>query len=230
MPRTQDQGVLGTANGSASNLVPRSDWGANHYGNEIDGAFLNYNFISSSQGWQVTDKSGTTYYYGSNPGLFNSQQTNQYGTYKWLLDKVQDVNGNYMTVTYQTGPTDNQLYLYEIDYTGNVNSPPLSPTNSVFFDLEQTARSDVLVSEAGYSAVTTAYRLQAIRVYGNAQAARKYQLNYTYSPSSSRSLLQSVTQYGRDGTNWTDSLPPVTFAWGQRKDEGSGLEIGKIFK
>ena len=88
---------VATANGSVSNLIPRTDnnWdcdGANRFENEIDGAFLNYEFISQQQGWQVRDKSGTIYYYGSTPGA-NSQQLNGSNTFKWLLDRVQDVNG-----------------------------------------------------------------------------------------------------------------------------------------
>ena len=203
---------VATANGSVSNLVPRTDsnWdydGASHFENEIDGAFLNYEFISQQQGWQVRDKSGTIYYYGSNPGA-NSQQQNSYGTFKWLLDRVQDVNGNYMTVTYRYGATDNQIYLKEIDYTGNVNGLPT--TNSVIFDLEPAPKTDVTVSYASRTAVTMSYRLQAIRVYGGGQQARKYQLNYNYSPYTSRSILQSVTQYGSD---FATALPAVTFQW-----------------
>ena len=32
-----------------------------------------------------------------------------------------------MTVTYQYGATDNQIYLKEIDYTGNVNGEVFLP-------------------------------------------------------------------------------------------------------
>jgi hypothetical protein len=36
---------VATVNGSVSNLVARTaDWGSNHYGNEFEGAFLNYYF------------------------------------------------------------------------------------------------------------------------------------------------------------------------------------------
>ncbi len=156
--------------------------------------------------WQVRDKNGTVYYYGSGA---NSQLQNSHGVFEWLLDRVQDVNGNYMTVTYWQDTANNQVYLQEIDYTGNSSSQTLSPTNKVIFT--PASRTDVSVSYGSYAAVTTAYRLQTISVYGNGALAREYQLNYTYSPSSSgRSRLQSVTQIGSDGTS---PLPPVNFTW-----------------
>ena len=106
---------VATANGSVSKLVPRTDpaWGgAGHHQNQIDGAFLNYYFNASAGGaagsWQVKDKNGTVYYYGSRA---NSQLANYYGVFEWLLDRVQDVNGNYMSVTYWQDSANNQVYL-----------------------------------------------------------------------------------------------------------------------
>ena len=107
---------VAVANGSVSNLVQNSGWGSDNYENEIDGSFLNYYYNASSDSWQVKDKSGTTYYYGS---AGSSKIANSNGTFKWLLDKVQDVNGNYMTVSYTQD--QGQAYLSEIDYTGNAS-------------------------------------------------------------------------------------------------------------
>lgn len=108
---------VAVANGSMSNLVARSDWGPNCYENQIEGAFLNYCFNTSTGGWQVKDKGGTIYYYGTSA---SSQQQNSYGTYKWLLDRVVDRNGNYMTVEYWQN--QGQVYLSNVDYTGNPES------------------------------------------------------------------------------------------------------------
>ena len=156
---TQTQGGLSysannfvaTANGSVSNLVANPNWGSNHFENEIDGAFLNYYYNSSTGGWEVRDKSGTLYKYGSSSA---SRQQNQYGTFKWLLDTVQDLNGNYMTVTYSQD--QGQVYLSEIDYTGNTSG--LGTTNKITFTL--ASRNDQFVSFLSNSAVTTAKRLQ----------------------------------------------------------------------
>lgn len=193
--------------GSNSELVPRPDWGPNCFGNRIEGAFLRYRHNTSSGGWEVTDKSGITYYYGSTTA---SRIDTQNGTFRWYLDKVRDTFGNYMTVSYAADPVNGALYLQRVDYTGNDGGQSLAPTNSVIFDLDNGSRIDAPVSYASGRMVKTAYRLQEIRVYAQNQLVRKYQLQYTSSPTSVRSLLQSVTQYGSDGAT---ALNPVTFQY-----------------
>ena len=80
-------------------LVSRSDWGSNYYGAKKEGRLSKYYYNSSTGGWVVTSKNGTTYYYGTTSASrqdFNSGAN----VFKWCLDKVQDLNGNTMTVTY----------------------------------------------------------------------------------------------------------------------------------
>ncbi|MFZ2444934.1 MAG: toxin TcdB middle/N-terminal domain-containing protein [Syntrophobacteraceae bacterium] len=198
---------VATVNGSTSELVARfDDWGPDHYSNKIEGAFLKYFFDSSTGGWKVTDKSGTVYYYGKTPA---SRQPNSGCTFKWFLSRVEDLNGNYMTVSYQR--YQGELYLSEIHYTGNVHG--LTPSNSVVFELE--TRTDTIRSFVSHSDVKTAYRLKTISVYGNGQAARQYELSYLTSTRTSRSILQSVAQYGyEEETGEKKLLPdPITFEW-----------------
>lgn len=118
-----------------SELVSRGDWGANYYGAKIESAFSKYFYNQSTGGWEVTTKDGTKYYYGSTSA---SRQDNVYGTFKWSLDKVQDINGNYMTVGYFKD--QGEIHLDRIDYTGNVNGP--GPTNYVKFWRDSGARAD----------------------------------------------------------------------------------------
>lgn len=209
-----------TVNGSVADLIQRDDWGTDHFESKIEGAFLNYYFNRASGGWEVRDKSGTVYYYGCNPETRHSRQDTSQGTFKWFLDRVQDVNGNFMTVTYSQDR--GHVYLSRIDYTGNVNGLPT--TNYVTFGL--ITRDDVITSYASYAADTTAYRLGTISVYANVTAenpngefARAYVLTYAYSPGSYRSTLQSVSQRG---TDWS-ALPPVSFDW-QLQPETPGFE------
>ncbi len=113
----EESEFLVSANGSSDELVDRSsDWGAQIYGKKIEQDFSKYYFNSGTQGWEVTDKQGTIHKYGSTTA---SRQTNSNGTFKWLLDTVQDVYGNNMTVSYTTDIANGQLYLQEIVYTGN---------------------------------------------------------------------------------------------------------------
>jgi len=189
---------VGSVNGSNSELIARSDWGTNYYGDKIEGAYNKYYYNSTSGGWEVTTKDGTKLYYGRTSA---SRQDNAYGVFKWCLDKVQDTKGNYMTVTYSKD--QGEIYPDRIDYTGNGS---LNPTNYVKFYLE--SRTDAPPMYTLNTEVKTAYRLKTIEVYGNGLFQRKYVLNYTYSPNSTRSLLNSVIQYGNDGVT---TLPETTF-------------------
>ncbi len=89
-------------NGASSELVKRTDWNypddpnAVCYEEKIERTFSKYCRLSSD-GWVVTTKDGTKYYYGITAA---SRQDNAHGVFKWCLDKVQDTNGNFMTVTY----------------------------------------------------------------------------------------------------------------------------------
>ena len=119
-----------SSNGASQELVDRSSsWGAQTYGKKIESDFSKYYFNSLTGGWEVTDRQGTVRYYGSAAA---SRQTNSYGTFKWFLDKVQDINENYMTLEYYTDTANGEVYLQEIDYTGN---GALSATNKVSFNL-----------------------------------------------------------------------------------------------
>ena len=61
-----------------------------------------------------------------------------------------------------------------------------------------------------HASVKTVYRLKTIEVYGNGLMARKYELSYSYSNSTLRSLLSSVTLYGSDGVT---AFRPVNFTY-----------------
>ncbi len=195
-------------NGSKAELVYKGD---NIYETKLEGIFSRYYHTpdNPASGWVVTTKEGMKYYYGTSSA---SRQSSSGNIFKWRLDKVEDTNGNFMKVYYTKD--SGEVYLDRIEYTGNAAG--LSPTNTVQFTLE--SRSDAPRSYATHFPVTTLFRLKTIEVYGNGQLARKYVLGYgDPSPSSSRSLLGSVTQYASDGSH----LPATTFEW---TAGGNGLQ------
>lgn len=180
--------------GASMELV---DIGNGEYRAKIEGAFLKFTFDGTS--WQVKDKSGTTYLFGSNA---NSRQSNPKGTFKWCLDKIVDIHGNYLTISYLLD--QGQLYPQQIQYTGKEGGEV--PTHTV--DFSYGDRTDVFSNYRSNSEIKTAKRLKEIDIKVSGERARKYVLEYIYSVDTSRSLLTSVTQYGSDGVS---SLPPITF-------------------
>ena len=181
--------------------------GGGEYRAKQEGAFLKFSFDGTS--WQVKDKSGTTYSFGSSE---NSRQVDAGRIFKWCLDKVVDLHANYLTISYFHD--QGQIYPEEIQYTGKVGAD--APTNTVEFIYE--IRNDTFPNYRANFEVKTAKRLYTVDITANGQRARKYMLDYSYSPDTLRSILTSVTQYGSDGVT---SLPPLTFEY------QSGRTIGE---
>ncbi len=235
--RNTKYGVNYTANDfvhDSAELIERPDWGGNCFGRKIEGAFSKYYFNATTGGWEVTSKNGTKYYYGTTSA---SRQDNTYGVFKWMLDKVLDTNGNYMTISYWKD--QGEIYLDRIDYTGSSN---LSPTNYVKFYCE--TRTDAPPLYTSNVAVKTAYRLKTIDVVANGSRVRAYKLNYTTSASTWQSILASIQQYGTDaaldasGTvTGGSALPPVgldyssmssSISWGLWSNPVFGDVMSKI--
>lgn len=181
--------------------------------------FLYYNNTSNAY-WSVVDKDGAQYFFGesSSNRLDNPNFQGGYGTntFRWALDRVVDANGNATYITYTNIPATNtsytnyncQIYPVRISYNANINSPALSATNTADFIL--TNRTDRTTSFIDGFRVHDDRLLSQIVVKASGQKVRRYVLSYTNSPSTLRSLLASVTEYGADDTS---SLPPVTFSY-----------------
>jgi RHS repeat-associated protein len=174
-----------------------------------DRGFATYNYYTNNH-WEVVDKSGNTYFFGES--LTNRMENSKPGwvanaglsTFRWALDKSIDVNGN--ETFYNYAKDGGLLYLANISYNANTNSPVLSATHVVTFIL--TNRPDTNISFSSGYRITTQKRLTEIDVTVSGTNVARYVLGYTNSPSTMRSLLSAVTEYGSD---YTTSLPPMTF-------------------
>jgi len=195
--------------------------GSGEYRAKIEGGFSRVKQLTAGDGkpyWEATDKKGTRYLFGQTTASRQADPANAANIFKWCLDQVIDANGNYMTVTYLGD--QGQGYLGHIDYTGNGST---QPTNTVKFYLED--RPDAPPMYTTNFRVVTAKRLKTIEVKANGNLVRAYKLSYTTSGSTSRSLLSSVQQYGKDATldgtgavTGGTALPAMTAGW---QDQGS---------
>jgi len=210
------------------------------YRAKIEGAFFRVQQIPHATQpnaiyWKVTGRAGKIYIFGggegndfyyyrqSKPGFYTTDTT-----YRWYLTSIADTRGN--MVEYQYGlPTGElysnhgQYYLKSILYT---SKPGLkSPSNTINFYV--TPRSDDVVTSytLGYP-VKTAYKLATIDITANngINRVRTYKLSYTTSPSTKRSLLSNLWQYGKDASvdpntglagapASSTQIPPITFEW-----------------
>lgn len=187
------------------------------YHEKIKGSFLRIRKLSAdgTAGWEITDTKGTKYKFGTGASTRIQGTVGSLGTqiFKWCLERVEDRDGNYMTMTYT--PDQGQGYLSQIDYAGNGAT---SPTNQVKFYLE--SRTDAPVMYTSNFAITTAKRLKTIEVRANGNPVRAYQLTYSAGPTTARSLLANMKLHGKDAIVSVDgsitpgtSLPATTFAY-----------------
>jgi hypothetical protein len=125
-------------NGSTSELVPDASLGAGCYRTKIEGAFSKYCYDANNKYWTVYTKDGTKYYYGQTEDGSSRQVDPAITThiFRWCLDKVEDANGNYMTISYTKDTTvanNSELYPSQILYA---MTDALTYTTEVNFGLE----------------------------------------------------------------------------------------------
>lgn len=166
-------------------------------------------FDNGSAGWEAVTREGIRYLYGQTN---DSRITDSIvGTFRWALDRIEDPNGNYLTISYTKD--EGQLYPHEIKYTGHTN-PNLNPGNNVVFEYE--SRPDEFADYRPQFPVKTLERLSKIYTYGNGTAGAVYSLTYEQNPLTNSSRLASFQKLSADET---ESLPAQTFVW---KSGGNG--------
>ena len=177
--------------------APSNQWSAN-----IEGGVSRIEKLTAGDGqimWKVTTKQGRKYFFGQTTASRQYQMTPLAADkiFGWLLDRVEDLDGNYMTYSYLPDTTNNQVYLDHIDYAGNGATAPI---NTIKFWLELLP-SDIpaaVMSTSNYP-VVTARRLRTIEIKANGSYVRAYKLQYERSLNTFRSLLSSIQSFGKDG-------------------------------
>lgn len=173
-------------------------YGANgtEYRTELDGFSKIVSYGSTGNGpqyFKVWTKSGDIMEYGNtadshqNPPLANG--TTQPDALCWLLNKVIDSVGNYMTVTYFEDETAGESYPLRIDYTGNATQS-LTPYNSVEFEYE--TRTDISTQFNAGLEVKLTKRLKKITNNSSGADIRKYQLVYEQNAGTELSQIKGI--------------------------------------
>ena len=171
-----------------------------------DGSMRQYTLSTSTSAWTMVDKQGTQYMFGSSTTarIYNASSTSQ--IYRWMLEKVQDTNGNSMTYTYtQDG---GQVYPSSITYTTNGTSSPAFEV-----DFVNESRTQTNISYRYGFQVQTAKRIKEIDVKFNGNLVSKYVLAFGTGFDGVRDLLQSVTLTGYDESGTPTTPPATTFTY-----------------
>jgi hypothetical protein len=206
--------------------ISGTDGATAEYRTEVEGFSRIKSFGSNAangpERWTVEIRNGQVLSFGGSAGNATVVAPGTSAVMVWLLARSADPHGNYVSYQYQAANASGEHVVTQIRYTGN-DAAGLVPYNAVNFLYE--ARSDVYQGYYARSALQRPNRLRAIETRTGTAAdgsggrlIRQWILAYTYSASSARSLLQSVTDCDGSGR----CLPATTFTWTQRDPKGSG--------
>jgi hypothetical protein len=167
---------------TAGSTSPSCTTGGSH--TSKDESYLKIQFDSGTNSWTVWQRDGTR-------TVLTAVHGTPAGTFTWGQTSAIDSRGN--TVTYGWWKD------------GDPNNPDDVYPDSVTFGpyqvkLYRESRPDAMTAGIGASRLRqTRYRLRSVLVKHESEGSiRAYKLSYNTSPLTSRSLLTSVQQYGKD--------------------------------
>ena len=162
----------------------------NDYRAELEGVFLRVERLTAADGqpaFRVTEPTGRSWRFGQTAASRHLAGSSQTEIVRWYADRLEDPDGNHMTLSYTQAA--GQVVLKQIEYTGwGSGATAQAPGARAQFYSE--ARPDGPLGQ----------RLKTITVSTGPVLVRAYTLTYTQSPSTGRSLLTSVQEVGRDAT------------------------------
>jgi len=170
----------------------------------------------ASYWWEITDKSGTVYKYGT---IDNSTlKTSEGYIANWALVEVRDLNNNFVRYHYtrqqDTGVIGGQVagfetYVNRITYTGTVDDGgnDIEGKYEVLFKRDrengEAKRKDITIdARLGFKRVT-ADLLREIKVNYNDQAVRSYELSYI-TGAFEKTLLKKITEFDAQGNYFNE--------------------------
>ena len=155
----------------------------------------------SGTGYIATSQDGTITEYGKT----SDSQTDYYS---WLINKITDANGNFMTFTYALNSAHSEYHISKIDYTGNENNKPY---NSIIFSynlLGSTTTTDANTMYVAGSLIDETQCLSSIKVLNGGAVSKDYEFAYTfdhYTKLNQISLTADGVTYNPTIVNWGKS-------------------------
>ena len=161
--------------------------------------------------FQITAKEGTIMEFGHSTDSRVLTDNGQNVIF-WRLNKIIDINGNYVEFIYDN--TDRDSHIQKVRYTGN-SITGLLPYNQVNFSY--SIRTDQNKGYEAGTSLTSKFLLDKISVVhtndaGNSQTIKTYKLNYGF--DNVHSMLKELIEYGGDETS--ASLNSTIFLYGDQ--------------
>lgn len=178
---------------------------------------VNGNNIPES--FTVESKDGTiaTYAYSTTHKVSNDDGSK---TLAWYVEKIEDVNGNYIKYNYTNNEEIGEFYIESIEYTGNSNQGML-PYNKVEFFYERRT-SDPQFSFVASCRVEQNLLLRKVKVTHEEEIFRSYEFKYS---SNFISHLNEIIEYDGDNNKYNSTI----FNWGENNTIGGTTKRGNLY-
>ncbi|MBW2698292.1 MAG: hypothetical protein JRE70_17555, partial [Deltaproteobacteria bacterium] len=169
----------------------------------------------SDDSWTVTRKDSSRLRFGITDNALVSRPGGD--VFQWLLSEQEDVHGNVIAASYDTQDTGSP-YLEEIRYTlrrqsdqrlESLDGDP-SRDRVIAFVLETTERDDIRITYSAGFRSELRHRLDYIDIRAAGALIRRYDLVYSESADSFRSLFNEIHEYGADADEPTPTPPFIT--------------------
>lgn len=174
--------------------------------NETYSQIISYGGTVNNPDWfKVIGKDGSVMEYGNSTDsrILTDDGAN---VVMWRLNRIIDVNGNYVDLKYANGYRDSRID--EIKYTGNLNTS-LAPYNAIKFNYRE--RTDAQTTFTAGASFKMKHLLNTITVSSENNLVKTYQFTYGYDYL--YSLLKEVTETAYDGS----SLNSTIFLYGDQQ-------------
>ena len=187
---------------SGSNLAASST-----YKTEIESyQEITYKSQNGYLSFEVKNTEGWTLQYGSSADSY-IKPAGSATPYVWLLKRVTDANGNYMTYTYENNVATGEYRLKQIDYTGNA-AANINPYNKIefFYEIRKDSTTRYITDKALFTdrAIKQSLILKRIKCSTGGSTIREYKFNYYYDDYLSK--LTEVEVYGQDGIRYNSTV------------------------
>ncbi|MCP4176261.1 MAG: hypothetical protein GY756_00675 [bacterium] len=158
------------------------------------------------ESFKVTTKDGKTLTYGGTEDS-RIEANGKQDILVWALNRVEDQNGNFYTITYNE--EDGEYYPLRIEYTENTEQG-LAPYNTVEF--YYTKKKDKSTAYIAGSEVNNKVILSDIRIFYESNFVRRYNFTYGFN---SFSRLSEITLFEDNDTR----LNSTKIEWGDESPE-----------
>ena len=156
----------------------------------------------------IENGEGSTMYYGSTmDGRISGRGAGSY--LSWLLNKVEDANGNYYTIEYKNAL--GEFYVDNIKYGGNV-AAGVSPAYTLKFTYSPREKCAVFYVLGNH--YHTSHLLTSVEVFFGENFLRSYDFTYKTNVGKTLPYLKSIKLRGTDNIGFKST----SFEWSETPD------------